>query len=178
MANYDQMQMLAVTSASLSVSMPHKDTLARLPQVVYCILHLSSMGQSSASSRCLAFCCYEQVCRNQTPFQVLPVQGVCERSMPYAGLQSLLSVQSSYQLSQHSTATLALTYQQGAGLGMQVTLPLLCALPLHSCPCIYFLVLLLVHCLPVPRSKSLACLLLHVIRSCSMSTEYFGFCLN
>lgn len=37
------------------------------------------------------------------------------------GLQSLLSVQSSYQLSQHSTAALALTYQQGAGLGMQVS---------------------------------------------------------
>jgi hypothetical protein len=51
--------------------------------------------------------------------------------MPFAGLQSLLSVQSSYQLSQHSTAALALTYQQGAGLGMQVTLCLPFALPLH-----------------------------------------------
>ena len=39
-----------------------------------------------------------------------------------AGLQSLLSVQSSYQLSKHSAAALALTYQPGAGLGMQVQL--------------------------------------------------------
>lgn len=37
------------------------------------------------------------------------------------GLQSLLSVQSSYQLSKHSAASMAVTYQHGAGLGMQVS---------------------------------------------------------
>ena len=70
----------------------------------------------------------------------LPIQGVYECIMPFAGLQSLLSVQSSYQLSQHSTAALALTYQQGAGLGMQVSL------------CLAF-ALLFVYCLPLQRSK-------------------------
>ncbi|KAL3162704.1 hypothetical protein ABBQ38_008745 [Trebouxia sp. C0009 RCD-2024] len=37
------------------------------------------------------------------------------------GLQSLLTVQSSYQLSKYSGAALALTYQPAMGLGMQVT---------------------------------------------------------
>ena len=127
--------MLAVTSASLPVSMPHKHTLGRLEHVVYCILHSSSMGQSSASSWGLALCCCEQVWAQS-------VQGVYERSVPFAGLQSLLSVQSSYQLSQHSTAALALTYQQGAGLGMQVSPCLLFALPLHLCLCLAFDLLL------------------------------------
>lgn len=39
-----------------------------------------------------------------------------------AGLQSLLTVQSSYQLSKYSGAALALTYQPAMGLGMQVAL--------------------------------------------------------
>ena len=37
-----------------------------------------------------------------------------------AGLQSLLSVQSSYQLSKYSAASLAFTYQPAIGTGMQV----------------------------------------------------------
>ena len=100
-----------------------------------------------------------------------PVQGVYEHSMPFAGLQSLLSVQSSYQLSQHSTAALALTYQQGAGLGMQVTLPLLFALPLPLCLCLAF------NLLPSSsgvKTKSLVFWLSHVIRS--LSTEDVIFC--
>jgi hypothetical protein len=102
-----------------------------------------------------------------------PIQGVYERSMPFAGLQSLLSVQSSYQLSQHSTAALALTYQQGAGLGMQVTLPLLFALPLPLCLCLAF------NLLPSSsgvKTKSLVFWLSHAIRSCSLSTEDVSFC--
>ncbi len=102
-----------------------------------------------------------------------PIQWVYERSMPFAGLQSLLSVQSSYQLSQHSTAALALTYQQGAGLGMQVTLPLLFALPLPLCLCLAF------NLLPSSsgvKTKSLLFWLSHVIRSCSLSTEDVSFC--
>lgn len=42
--------------------------------------------------------------------------------LAFAGLQSLLTVQSSYQLSKYSGAALALTYQPAMGLGMQVTL--------------------------------------------------------
>lgn len=42
-----------------------------------------------------------------------------------AGLQSLLSVQSSYQLSKYSAASLAFTYQPAIGPGMQVTLLIL-----------------------------------------------------
>ena len=48
------------------------------------------------------------------------------------GLQSLLSVQSSYQLSKYSAAGLAFTYQPAMGPGLQVTLLLCRLLVLYS----------------------------------------------
>ena len=51
------------------------------------------------------------------------------------GLQSLLSVQSSYQLSKYSAAGLAFTYQPAMGPGLQVTLLLCRLLILYSRKC-------------------------------------------
>ena len=124
LANCDQLQMLAVTIGTPWEGLSMLCTASFTSQAWVDQQPHHGVWISAAMSRC-----------------ALPVQGVYECSMPFAGLQSLLSVQSSYQLSQHSTAALALTYQQGAGLGMQVTLPLPFALPLHSCLCLTFHVL-------------------------------------
>jgi len=169
LANCRQLQMPA-TAASLPVSMPHKHTLGMLEQVVYRILTSQAWVHHQP---------------HHGVWLCAAMSGVYDCVMPFAGLQSLLSVQSSYQLSQHSTAALALTYQQGAGLGMQVSLclaicltfalslPSLCLvfafLPL---PCFWFIAFLF-------RGQNKvfgAFLLSHVVRSYFMSTDNFGLC--
>ena len=105
------------------IASPCACVCARCSSLVLAGLHLLLSVQSRASCPTSVF----------TVSSYASVNGCMSVCVCVAGLQSLLSVQSSYQLSKYSAAGLALTYQPATGPGLQVTLLCPCLLVLYSC---------------------------------------------